>query len=223
MTELETAFHQEMLDTYEKSVRAINYRPSAFLKLVNELGGVAAARRLLARDEPSDGFTTLRQHHRLELSVEALVLKPKYASLFTEAERARARQRLAEVKYRPSWDSGPKAVPPTKAAPHPPAQVPVPVPVPPTEAREPLSLSGPLTVRELAEQLDCSPIALIRQLLRAEIMATVDQTLDLATATRLVEDLGFAVTSGESRASVTPPPAAPPTEAPAPPRSAPSG
>jgi hypothetical protein len=53
--------------------------------------GAEGARRLLHTNEPSDGFTTLWQHGRLDLSVEAHVLRPEFAALFTEEERTIAR------------------------------------------------------------------------------------------------------------------------------------
>ena len=51
------------------------------------------ARQLLT-GPPSDGFTTLWEHRRLDLSVEFHVLCPEFASLFTPQERRAARQRL---------------------------------------------------------------------------------------------------------------------------------
>jgi len=62
-------------------------------------GGVETARRLLWKDDISDGFTTLWELKRLGLSVEAYVLRPEYASLFTEEERGIARARLRQYGY----------------------------------------------------------------------------------------------------------------------------
>jgi len=39
------------------------------------LGGLATAKQLLWSETPSDGFTTLWAHHRLDLTVEAHVLE----------------------------------------------------------------------------------------------------------------------------------------------------
>jgi len=50
----------------------------------------------LRKDEVSNGFTTLWDRKRLDLSVEAYVLRPEYAPLFTEEERGIARARLME-------------------------------------------------------------------------------------------------------------------------------
>jgi hypothetical protein len=59
-----------------------------------EYGGGETARRLLRKDDISDGFTTLWERKRLDLPVEAYLLRPEYAPLFTQEERAIARARL---------------------------------------------------------------------------------------------------------------------------------
>ena len=62
--------------------------------MLTEHGGVETARRLLP--QMSDGFTELWQRNRLDLTVEALVLQPRWASLFSGNEREMARGRLKE-------------------------------------------------------------------------------------------------------------------------------
>jgi len=42
---------------------------------------------------------------RLDLSAEALVLKPEYRHLFTTEERERARQHLTDMGYQAPWDT----------------------------------------------------------------------------------------------------------------------
>lgn len=101
MSELEDAFHKEMAGIYTKTVEAINYRPTQFLRMVNERGGLTTAHQLLAGDQVSDGFTKLWEHGRLDLSVEAVALKPEYAALFSADELDRARERLARANYTP--------------------------------------------------------------------------------------------------------------------------
>jgi hypothetical protein len=48
----------------------------------------------------SSGFSALYERGRLDLTVEALVGKPEFASLFTEDEIGTARQRLDQLGYR---------------------------------------------------------------------------------------------------------------------------
>nr|MBA3533071.1 EVE domain-containing protein [Ardenticatenales bacterium] len=82
----------------------------------------ATARRLLNAGNTSEGFTRLWELGRLDLTVEAIVLKPEFASLFSEEERTRARERLREVRYTPSWDQPASAAtpPPEASSPAPP-------------------------------------------------------------------------------------------------------
>jgi len=100
MSNLEAQFHQAMFDLYRVAKRACNYRATIFLDMVTEQGGLAAAKRLLATDKPSDGFNTLYLCGCLDLSVEAQVSKPEFQPLFTPGELATAKQRLEDVNYR---------------------------------------------------------------------------------------------------------------------------
>ena len=72
--------------------------------MVQELGGVEAARRLISQDTVTAGFGRLWEMGRLDLSVEAFVLKPEYRALFSDEERTRARQLLADLHYHAPWD-----------------------------------------------------------------------------------------------------------------------
>jgi hypothetical protein len=75
---------------------AENEKREAVWQAAVEYSGVEAARRLLRKDDSSDGFTTLWDLRRLDISVEAYVLRSESAPLFTEEERAIARARLME-------------------------------------------------------------------------------------------------------------------------------
>jgi hypothetical protein len=94
-------FHRAMLGVFERvSAACPGYRPTYFLRMVVERGGLDAARALLAEQRVLDGFTELWNRHRLDLSMEALVLEPRWRSLFTTAELAEARRRLIEAGHR---------------------------------------------------------------------------------------------------------------------------
>ncbi|HWF18236.1 MAG TPA: EVE domain-containing protein [Verrucomicrobiae bacterium] len=92
----ERGFHKAMLSIYEKSRDQIGYRPSRFLAKVRRDGGLSSAKYWLKRPVVSKGFERLRTAGKLNLSVEALVLKPEYKKLFTDAEREIALQRLKD-------------------------------------------------------------------------------------------------------------------------------
>ena len=97
--ELEERFHQAMIDVYERARREAGYHAARFLGMVSEVGGVEAAHRLLKAPDPSDGFVALWEKGRLDLSVEAQVLRSEFRELFSADELARAMSRLASVGY----------------------------------------------------------------------------------------------------------------------------
>ena len=90
-----------MLDIYWLAGRATGYWASYFLRAVRNHGGVAAARELLRKTGTSPGFERLTAERRLDLSMEALVIKPEFSGLFTPREVQIARERLADAGYRP--------------------------------------------------------------------------------------------------------------------------
>jgi hypothetical protein len=98
-TEAERHFHRDMVSGAERLKREIGYNPTRFMQMVGELGGVEAARQLLRGRDASDGFTTLWEHRRLEVSVEAFVLLPWYRELFAHNELATAERRLVEHRF----------------------------------------------------------------------------------------------------------------------------
>jgi len=80
--------------------RELNYNASRFAQMLGSLGGVGTAKRLLREDRYTEGFTTLWEKGRLEMSVEFFVLLPWYAPLCNDAERERARRRLEDHQFR---------------------------------------------------------------------------------------------------------------------------
>ena len=98
--EIDLHFHQEMLNIYRSAKIECGYNATRFLQMVANDGGLTTAHKLLATPQPSDGFVTLWQNQRLDLTVEALILKPEYASLFTHEERIIARERLEAYGYK---------------------------------------------------------------------------------------------------------------------------
>jgi hypothetical protein len=100
-SELEKEFHELMIDVYRQVTREVRgYRPKEFLHMVTMQGGLSAAKDLINASAASYGFSRLFEAHRLDLSVEATVLgHAKFHILFTDAELARARDRLSEYGY----------------------------------------------------------------------------------------------------------------------------
>ena len=98
--DVKASFHQEMLRIY-KEAATFGYRPAYFLRMVNELGGLAAAQQLLRDGTVSDGFVRLWSESRLDISVEAVVLDPRWRDLFTPNELDVARRRLEDAGFKP--------------------------------------------------------------------------------------------------------------------------
>lgn len=99
-SELADRFHEEMFSIYEKAMDECNYNATRFLQMVNGQGGLDAAKSLLHADGYSEGLTALWEKGRLDISMEALILKSPWSELFTEEELDVARKRLKELGYK---------------------------------------------------------------------------------------------------------------------------
>jgi hypothetical protein len=97
--EVRAAFERAMKDVYVRAKKDANYTATYFLTMLSEYGGLATAHRLLASTEVSAGFAALYERGRLDLTVEALVLRPEFSGLFSEEELGIARQRLDQLGY----------------------------------------------------------------------------------------------------------------------------
>ena len=97
--DVERAFDKAMVTIYKTAKTELGYNATRFLQMITDRGGLAAARHLLHAPAVSDGFTTLWEHKRLDLSVEAHVVRDEFATLFTDDERRTARRRLNDYGY----------------------------------------------------------------------------------------------------------------------------
>jgi translation initiation factor IF-2 len=61
----------------------------------------------------------------------------------------------------------------------------------PPVVREPQTLPPVLTVAELAERLEATPIEIIRELMKLDIMASINQQIDFSTANKVATALGW--------------------------------
>ena len=100
MSPLERELESALLGLYEQWKR---YAPpkNYFLQMVKKTentkryrGPVGTVRYLLMGD-PSSGFRDLVRIGKIDLTVEALILQSKWHSLFTQAELAKAKARIA--------------------------------------------------------------------------------------------------------------------------------
>ncbi|KAA3640806.1 MAG: DUF262 domain-containing protein [Armatimonadetes bacterium] len=99
VADLEKEWDQVMASIYRRAKTEVNYAATYFLEMLNNRGGLDTARYLLSTENPSEGFTHLWERRRLDLTVEAHVLDPKFADLFTSSERSVAQNRLESYGY----------------------------------------------------------------------------------------------------------------------------
>jgi hypothetical protein len=94
----EQTFHKAMTDLYRRTRAETTYNPSIFLTMLSN-GGLSAARQLIHSPNVSEGFAKLWELGRLDLTVEATVIQPRWNDLFTDEERQIARSRLKAYEY----------------------------------------------------------------------------------------------------------------------------
>ncbi|MFZ2528189.1 MAG: DUF262 domain-containing protein [Rhodococcus sp. (in: high G+C Gram-positive bacteria)] len=101
ISDLEAEFGTRMHHTYERARREAGYHATPLLDMITDLGPHATAKQLLASRTLSDGFSELWERGRIDLTVEALVVDPAFAPLFTNTELEVARHRLIQFGYSP--------------------------------------------------------------------------------------------------------------------------
>lgn len=88
-------FEVALLNGYQRAGQEVGYWGARFLQSIRRKGGVATAKKLLAKPgKTSTGFQALLDAGRLDLAVESVVLRPKFRSLFSSHELAEASRRL---------------------------------------------------------------------------------------------------------------------------------
>ena len=92
MAALEEQFHRAMIGVYENA-KDHDYYATYFKRMIDEYGGIQAAKRLLAKQEIQEGLMKLWRMKLLNQSMEALVIQERFKSLFTDGEIAEARRR----------------------------------------------------------------------------------------------------------------------------------
>ena len=97
--DLNMDFFNDMTDIYKRADKECDYRPTRFLQMLSSEGGIETAKQLINKPGGTDGFVKLWELGRLDLSVEALVIKDKYQDLFTSEEIEKCKNTLKEYNY----------------------------------------------------------------------------------------------------------------------------
>ena len=90
-------FHEDLINLYTTAMRSCDCQPIS-LSCVVAQGGVLAAKKYLASNTVRSGLFPLSEYGRIDLSVEALVLRDEYRSLFDPDELQEAEKRLNLLK-----------------------------------------------------------------------------------------------------------------------------
>lgn len=96
---LEQEFGNEMLNLYSIAKNKCNYNATRFIQMFYELGPLKTAKTLINSKTPTDGFTAMWECECLDLTIEWLVLNPKFKELFLDEESSKAKQRLIDYEY----------------------------------------------------------------------------------------------------------------------------
>ncbi len=102
-------FTAALMDTYRRAHSEADYHAPNFLAMLQERGGRDTALYLIHQPKPPAGFTALWERKRLDLAVEAIVLRREWWHLFSDADRAAAYSRLQAVGFdapEASWRPG---------------------------------------------------------------------------------------------------------------------
>jgi hypothetical protein len=98
-TTLETDFDAAMMDIYHRARAEAKYTASRYLQMLNDHRGLETAQLLLYAANVSEGYTALWERGRLDLTVEALILQPRWNQLFSDDDREIARNRLRKYGF----------------------------------------------------------------------------------------------------------------------------
>ncbi len=95
---LESEFHEQMISIYYKAGQETGYWANRFLQKVRKDGGFLAARQWLKPEKGlTPGLQRLAKEKRVDLSMEALVVREPWRQLFTSEELEEARKRVEAV------------------------------------------------------------------------------------------------------------------------------
>ena len=98
---LKQTFHEELLGLYKRIVKELKYKSPRLLEMMNKYGGYEAVIKILPTDAHTFDFTLLWEQERLDLSIEALVTKERYKTLFPPDVIQFCQKRLDEYNYAP--------------------------------------------------------------------------------------------------------------------------
>ena len=101
MRDLECKFERAIGGMITSILRETKYKPTLFMQMVKTHGAMDACLRLVRMSKPSDGFTTLWELGRLDLTAEAHMIAFEFEQLFADIDLESARGRLLAYGFDP--------------------------------------------------------------------------------------------------------------------------
>jgi hypothetical protein len=96
LKELEKQFHDALAKTNDISVSRCQHDPKRIKIMMAEMGARQTAKKLMASDPSTSGYLKMAECGCLDITIEATMLRPEFAPLFTKQELREARRRLPE-------------------------------------------------------------------------------------------------------------------------------
>lgn len=96
---LQDRFHQDIVKACNRMKKEAGCNPTHFMKNLSTVGGLQAAKMMIAKNSDAETFSKLWENKKLSLSIEAFVIKSDYRELFTEEEVKICVQRLRDYGY----------------------------------------------------------------------------------------------------------------------------
>lgn len=99
MTALEKKLQAEVLKNCELAEKQCGCQMTRFIQTIERFGIVKTAQEILRKRRTSDCFNKLAEAERLELTMEATIVKAEYAELFTDEQVNDCYELLCERGY----------------------------------------------------------------------------------------------------------------------------
>jgi hypothetical protein len=93
---LESEFSERLRDAIRQS-HDLGYHPTRFEQMLSEQGALALARKLIKSGELQDGLKAMAKLGRKDLTMESIMLEPKFKPLFSAGELQAATWRLSQA------------------------------------------------------------------------------------------------------------------------------
>lgn len=99
MTGIEKKLQQEVLKACEKAEKDYGCKMTRLIEVIERFGIVNAAKEIIRKGRTSDCFSKLAEAGHIELTMEAIIVKPQYSELFTDEEVNACFELLCEKGY----------------------------------------------------------------------------------------------------------------------------